>query len=416
MRRLWMLLLPLLFLPEFGVLSPTEVGTGELSDTFVAPYIIAVFFAGRRAGGGDFRRLRPILLALLGWALLSTLTINLRYGYTQLDYLQVSLVKLGKFAAYGLAGYLTTRALEGDVRARVLYPWVLLGICVFAAGTYISVRGIEVRGIGNTPLGFASSNGLSVAMAMLYSWMVAYWLSPNSNRAWRIALAVVSPILLVGFFFTDGRGGWLAALCALAYVAVRQGVRPPLVLVGLIGAVTLVATYQTEDGFRTQVDMTLDPSRLTQESEFAAAAGFDDGSRVGIWMHEAPLITNSPILGAGFYHRGAASRLWPTGSHNFWLQMFLELGLVGGSLVLVIVWNLWRSANSSWAHSAGIGVAGRAALIAAWMGGMSESYFYGGKILLALFLVMAPSLSLPFEAGTVSAARRRGFSPASGLA
>ena len=162
--------------------------------------------------------------------------------------------------------------------------------------------------------------------------------------------------------------------------------------------------------------MTLDPSRLRQESEFASTTGIDDGSRVQIWTHEAPKIVNSPILGAGLYHRGAASGLFPTGSHNFWLQMFLELGIVGGVTILAAMWNMWRAAGSRWADSAGVAIASRAALVAAFVGGMSESYFYGGKVLLALFLAVAPSLSLPFERPKELAVKARGLSAAPGVA
>jgi hypothetical protein len=415
MRRLWLLLLPLLYLPEFGAFSATEIGTGELSDSFIAPYIVVVFLAGRKRGSGDFRRIRPLFLAILVWALLSTVTINLRYGYTQLDYLQFSLVKLGKLTAYGLAGFLTVRALEDDPRARKLFPWVVLGICTFVATTFISLRGTEVRWRA-TPLGFSSSNGISVALSILYSWMVAYWLAPNSSRAWCIALGVVSPVLLVGFFFTDGRGGWLAAMCGAAYLAVRLGVRPAFVVVALIGAISLIATYEAEAGFRTQVDMTMDPSRLTQESEFASSMGIDDGSRIQIWTKEAPRMLGSPVLGSGLYHRSAASGLSPTGSHNFWLQMFLELGVVGGVMVLAAMRRMWLSANSRWAESAGVAVASRAALVAAFVGGMSESYFYGGKVLLALFLAVAPALSLPFERPKELVEKRRALDPASSVA
>ncbi len=47
-------------------------------------------------------------------------------------------------------------------------------------------------------------------------------------------------------------------------------------------------------------------------------------------LHESAKFPKSPIFGTGFYHRGEKSGLWLTGSHNFWIQMFLETGLVGG--------------------------------------------------------------------------------------
>jgi O-antigen ligase len=235
---------------------------------------------------------------------------------------------------------------------------------------------------------------------MLYCWLAAYAFSPHSSREWSVVLAIASPVLLVGMFFTDGRGGWVAAVVGAAYVALRYGIRPLLVAAAFVVALTLVATYQTESAFRKQVDMTFDPTRLNYQSEFATSAGIDDGSRVEIWQHEAPRVIDAPLFGTGLYHRGGLSGLWTTGSHNYWLQMFLETGIVGGVLVLSVFWKMWQAAGSRWPEAAGVGIGARGALLAAFLGGMSGEYFYGGKPLLALFLVVAPALSLPFEAQT----------------
>jgi len=396
-----LLLLPLLFLPDMGLSAGNaDVGGGELSDFLVAPYLLAVYFAGNRRGFGSWRQARPLLLFFLGWALLSTLTINLRFGYSGYETMIFSGVKVGKLAVYGTAGVLTARALEQDLWARSLYPWALLAVCVIVSTTFLVLRGTEYVGRAATLLGprmgYQSDNAMSVALVILYGWLVAYWASSSSSNAWNTALAVVSPLLMVGLFYTDGRGGWVAGVLALGYVAVRLGIRPSVAGAGLVGLLTVIVLYQSESGFRSQIDMTFDPTRLSYQSQFASSTGIDDGSRLEIWTHEAPQIIEAPILGVGLFHRGGGSHLFLSGSHNYWLQMFLETGLVGGLTLLVLLRRIWRYAGSLVCESANVSTAARAALIAAFVGGLSEAYFYGGKPLLALLFSLAPALSLPY--------------------
>jgi hypothetical protein len=112
-------------------------------------------------------------------------------------------------------------------------------------------------------------------------------------------------------------------------------------------------------------------------------------------VHEAPKLTNAPLLGTGFYHRGGVSTLWRSGSHNFFIQMFLETGVVGGGLVLLILALTWQQAGLAGARRDKISVATRAALITAVVGGMSGEYYYGGIGLLVLYAVSALTGSLP---------------------
>jgi hypothetical protein len=396
-HRVWLLFLPVLFLPDLGAGATTDVGIAELSDYLIVPFLGLVYYAGRRDGRGAWRGLIPLLLAFVVWALLSTITIDLRYGYTQVYYIPFGLVKIGKLGAYALAGFYTARALEQDRTARLAYPWVLLAI-----GIFLSVSLIYLRSLGRTPFhearqGFQSSNAISVSLAMLMSWMMAYWAGDQRSPLWRTAVAIASPLLLVGSFLSDGRGGWVAALIGGVYGAWRLGVRPSLIGAAVVGIFVTFLTYEREVGFREQVDMTLDPTQLSEveASDFAKVAGVDDGQRLRIWLHEAPKILVAPLLGSGMFHRGQRSTLWETGSHNHWIQMYLETGLVGGTLILMVMWRMWKISNSPMAMSANVNIAARAGLLAAFVGGMTGEYFYGGKALLVLLLVVAPALSLP---------------------
>ena len=108
----------------------------------------------------------------------------------------------------------------------------------------------------------------------------------------------------------------------------------------------------------------------------------------------------APVFGTGFFHRGfefSKSSLDEVGSHNFWLQMFLETGIVGGGLVLLIFWRMWRQAVFLERKGEKLAIAVQSAFVAAFVGGMSGEYFYGGIALFTLFIVYAPIGSLPYK-------------------
>ncbi len=141
--------------------------------------------------------------------------------------------------------------------------------------------------------------------------------------------------------------------------------------------------------------MTLWPKQADLDRGRSGVLGFDDGARTFIWTAQAPRLAQAPVLGTGFYHRGDDTGLFNTGSHNFWLQMFLETGVPGGLLMLAFVGVLWRDAGSDRAAVERLKHPIRAALVAAVVGGLGGEYFYGGTVLFSLLLVYAPVGSLP---------------------
>jgi hypothetical protein len=150
-----------------------------------------------------------------------------------------------------------------------------------------------------------------------------------------------------------------------------------------------VTAYETLPNFQSLVDLTLSPS------DDAPLQSVDDGARFSTWVHEAPKLINAPVLGTGFYHRGGTSGLWDSGSHNFFLQMFLETGIVGGILVMSVFALTWRQAGPTATSRNKISVATRAALMTAVVGGMSGEYYYGGVSVLVLFATFAIAGGLP---------------------
>ncbi len=150
----------------------------------------------------------------------------------------------------------------------------------------------------------------------------------------------------------------------------------------------LVYTHSPPVRFR--VDMTMHPDigRLNP-----GIGGIDDGSRPDAWLQGLDQF-HSPVSGTGFFHRGGDSGLVSTGSHNFFLQMFLETGILGGTLILALFYGMWLQAASPVARLANLEVPVKGALVAAFVGGLSGEYFYGGVIPFSLIAACAACGSL----------------------
>lgn len=409
MKYLWLLVFPLLFLPNLGIGEQTTYGSLEFSDYLIGPFLFLVWWGSRRCGRVNANALVLPMLAFVAWALVSTVSIGLRYPYTNVDPITTfCLLKLGKLAVYALCGYLLSKAL-GDKTARVFFPWSLLICgCVMAVSLIVLPEGASLVGT----IGYKGNNGINVALAMLLCYTGGIWISQTTTKWWRAA-AIVSFILMLGGLLMSsrqgghGRGGWIAAAVGFLYLAYRRGFKREVVLGSTLMGILLFVFYNSLPGFREGIDSIVNPTQDFSTQYNIGFAVVDDGGRVSTWQNELPKLANAPVLGSGFYHRGGESTLWATGSHNFWIQMFLETGLVGGCLVLWMMGLMWDHAGRESAVRARVDVAVKAALVAAIVGGFSGEFFYGSSVLLLLFAFYAPAGCLPLRPRKVPGSSRR---------
>lgn len=388
LSRWWLLLFPLLYLPNLGFASATAFGTLEVSDFLIGPYIALVLFAVHKQGARQYQRLWPWLLGFVLVAFVSTATIWWRYPVTSSYPVTFGLLKLGKLSLYGVAGVLTARALSLP-RHRSRFDWALLAGAVVVAISLLAMPDRESRwDPSGANLTYNSLNAISVSMAIMFVWLTGrIWFGGGTERWRRVALWTL-PVLLLGFSLSDGRGGWVAALAGLFFLLVRSEVSRRVVAVVALGVCTLGFAYVQFPQFKEDVDRTLWPDQEFLARYGAGVAGVDDGARPITWANEVKKFPDAPILGTGFFHRGGASGLWTTGSHNFWLQMLLESGAVGFGVLSIALWMLWRQARRCTQRDCGVAL--QAALVAALVGGLSGEYFYGGMVLFTLLAVYAP--------------------------
>lgn len=407
MRRLWLFLLPLLFLPSWTYALETSFGTLQLSDFLIGLYLVLVYLSVRRAN--ERKRLlvdRPALLMVifLWWAFISILLIPLRYDYSTNHELLYSLLKLGKLALYAGAAILTIRAVA-DNRAWQWFTWSLLAAGIVMGLSLLVFSGNPAqRLLPSQRTDWENTNVVSATMAIIISYHVGLALLRCGSRRWQLATYIGLIVMLLGTILAHGRGGWIAALVAVAYLLYRLQLKRgrSLVLVGL--ALTVVAYTQFPE-FSARIDETFRPDPAYLAEYDAGLAGVDTGARLRYWTVEGAKLVQAPVTGRGFFHRGGLSGLDPVGSHNFFLQMFLETGWGGGVLVLSVFWRMWHQADANVGQNRQVSLPVKAAILAGFVGGLSGEYFYGGQTLLALLLTYAAVGRLPVGGGVVESYR-----------
>ena len=394
MKRLWLFFFPLLFMPNAGFSHRTDFGVLEVCDWLIVPFIVLLMIAPSAKYEQRVAKLNPLLWSFLVWALLSTLSIHFRYEYLDdVPILIGSCLKLARLVLFVMAGVLIARKL-GDPKARGEWLWSLLAALLMLSMGLLANSGDPNAQPTDVLEGYKSYNAIVVSVAILCSYIAGLWIDSGGSRRWRqcasvtIAFAVCS-VFISSSLSSHGRGGWLAFAAGFGYILLkRTQTLKTLVIIFIVGLVCITA-YEILPNFRSVVDLTLSPS------DDATLQSVDDGSRISTWVHEGPKLVNAPLLGTGFYHRAGASGLWETGSHNFFLQMFLETGVVGGGLLILIFALTWRQAGLTAMSRNKISVSTRAALITAIVGGMSGEYFYGGVSVLVVFAAFAMAGALP---------------------
>jgi O-antigen ligase len=180
-------------------------------------------------------------------------------------------------------------------------------------------------------LGYAGANGFSafVAESVVFCASLFYFL----REKWiRISLSVVMAFSVYCLLFSFSRGGYAACLIGLGFLALY---RQRLLLIGLV---VLVIAWQVilPTAVQERVTMTYD-----QEGQSLDASAAE---RVDLWQDAVTLISASPILGTGFDTYQFMHRIGTfQDTHNYYVKVLVEMGAIGLLLLLMVLWQMWRS-------------------------------------------------------------------------
>lgn len=182
------------------------------------------------------------------------------------------------------------------------------------------------------PLGYAGENGMGAFQAEMAVFLIGLACFVKKTLP-RIALWGIAFTCIYCLMVTFSRGGYVGFLVGLLILGLIRERKLLIVL-----AVVLVSWQSfVPNAVQERVLMTY------QQGE-----GLDSSAeeRITIWEDAANVITSNPLLGTGFDTYKWMDRVGPyRDTHNYYLKVFLELGLIG---LLVFFWQLRAAGKMAW--------------------------------------------------------------------
>ncbi len=182
----------------------------------------------------------------------------------------------------------------------------------------------------------------------------------DKNKWRRILFLMAILFSLHPLFFSYSRGAYVAALVALVFFGLVQK-RSLLILILVLGIAwqTLLPSSVVDRITMTETETIEGQIQI----EHSAAA------RLGLWNIAWNLFKKNPVIGVGFggyefsVPEGEFSRWKDT--HNYYLKMLAEQGIVGFGLFLTVLlvafrsgWRLWKAGKEGFEKGLGLGFMG----------------------------------------------------------
>jgi O-antigen ligase len=192
----------------------------------------------------------------------------------------------------------------------------------------------EVRDAG--ALGYAGVNGLAAFEAMFGSFLLGTYAFTKKIYA-KVGILLILATCCYCLLFSFSRGGYLGFLVGLATVGLFKT------------RWFLVATAVIVIGWQTLLPVAVQ-ERISMTTEDAAEGQRFDSSaqeRLVLWDDAMDLFKRNPITGTGFQTYGYMGRVGGfRDTHNYYVKILAETGIVGLMLYLLLLWKLFRSGFS----------------------------------------------------------------------
>jgi O-antigen ligase len=248
-----------------------------------------------------------------------------------------------------------TSAIENKKQMMTLLGLMMLTVLRANLGFYHTVSGRDFTHFSNNlryagVLGYAGQNGLAAFMAEFLIFLLALF-SGVKKLAYKALVG--TSILLTAYcvLFSFSRGGYVGTLAGLFFLGIMRE-RKYLVLL-----VLLLASWQTlvPNAVRERVLMTYDGNQVESSAN----------ERLELWEDAFTIIPKHPVLGTGFEtyrYLGRSADYLDT--HNYYVKVTVETGLVGLGFFLYLLWllmregiRLFRKAEDPFYRSLGLGFA-----------------------------------------------------------
>ncbi len=183
----------------------------------------------------------------------------------------------------------------------------------------------ETRDAG--PLGYAGENGLASYMVEITGCLLPFLaLKKHILRKLLLCLLLAANVGCILFSYSrEAYAALAAALCFLSLLRLRW-LLLPLLLLGIAWQVVLPTAVQE------RMTMTYSHQGPNESGKLDDSAQ----ERVTLWTDAMKLFHENPIIGSGFLTYANMGRVGPyKDTHNFYLKILVETGLVGLLLFLV---------------------------------------------------------------------------------
>lgn len=166
------------------------------------------------------------------------------------------------------------------------------------------------------------------------------------HRFARLVLLIAVLVMVAGLLLTMSRGAFLGLSVALLYYVWRFR-RPGLIVAAFTLAVAGFAVAPDAIKDRLLLGLEGGPSVRTQVGGSTAGGDQLTQGRVWIWRQVAPEIINSPLVGRGtmstqWSAAGRAGVYYGNHPHSLYLEVLMDLGILGAILMVLFFRYLWR--------------------------------------------------------------------------
>jgi len=238
-----------------------------------------------------------------------------------------------------LFALIVASAIREKHQVKLLLLFMCLSVLLVNRGFFstLSTRDLshfsyQVRDAG--PLGYAGVNGLAAFEAMFISFLLGIY---AFSKKWSVKGGILLLIATCGYclLFSFSRGGYLGFLVGLVTIGLLK------TRWFLVAAAVLVLGWQTLLPVSVQ-------ERITMTTEDAAEGQqFDDSAqeRLVLWEDAMNLFKRNPVTGTGFETYEFMGRVGGfRDTHNYYVKVLAETGIVGMFLYLLLLWKFFRSA------------------------------------------------------------------------
>ena len=282
------------------------------------------------------------------------------------------------------------------VRVDAIIASAVAGALVAGLG---ALQSIVIAGDRRASGPLEDPNDLAYVLAAAVPLLVALLLPPDRPGARRrnALIGAAAAVLVLGTAATFSRGGILALTAAVAWLVLRGALSPRVLAAS---AVTLAAGAAA---FGLAAWGTL--RRGLEEKQFVAGDNID--SRLLRWEAAARVLAREPLLGAGpggvrseYVHASGLAEIAETTpvTHNMYLEVGADLGLVGLALFLGVIVLAFVSAER--ARRSGFDGATVTAVQASLIAVVVASYFLSEEYYMSLWFVVALCGALELRART----------------